>query len=298
MPLDPLARAYLDEQAALGIPPLSELGPDAARERMEVAAPTLAPFENVESVENTRAASVPVRIYRPAAATPGALVWFHGGGWVLGSLDTHDGIARRLANRAACTLVSVDYRLAPEHRFPAAVEDAWEAARWAGGEFGTISVGGDSAGGTLAAVVALRAREAGVPVSLQVLVYPITDHSFDTASYEECAEGYGLTRDGMRWFWDTYLGPSQDGSPPDASPLRATELAGVAPALVITAEFDPLRDEGEAYAERLREAGVPTTLRRYDGQNHGFFRMAAVFPAAAAAIAETASAVRAALAAG
>jgi acetyl esterase len=295
MSLDPQARAYLDEQAALAIPPLSELGPEQARANAEASAPGFVPFEEVESVEDATAGSIPVRMYRPADAIPGALVWFHGGGWVVGSIETHDGILRRLANRAGCTVVSAGYRLAPEHRFPAAIDDAWGAARWAAAELGTLALGGDSAGGTLAAVAALRARDAGIPIALQVLVYPVMDHSFETVSYGECAEGYGLTRQGMRWFWEQYLGPDGDGSAADASPLRAERLPGVAPALVLTAEYDPLRDEGEAYAERLREAGVQVTARRYDGQIHGFFRMPAVFGAAVEAIDETAAKVRAAL---
>ena len=295
MPLDPQARAYLDEQAALAVPPLSELEPEQARASSEASAPGFVAFEEVESVEDAASGSVPLRIYRPAGVGPGALVWFHGGGWVVGSIETHDGFLRRLANRVGCAVVSVGYRLAPEHSFPAAVEDAWEAVRWAADRFGTVVVGGDSAGGTLAAVAALRARDAEIPIALQVLVYPITDHSFETASYEECAEGYGLTREGMRWFWEQYLDADADGSSPDASPLRAPDLGRVAPALVITAEYDPLRDEGEAYAGRLREAGVQVTARRYDGQIHGFFRMPAVFDVAVDAIDDTAAKIRAAL---
>src|SRR6266540_19509 len=295
MLLDPEARSYLDELEALAAPPIWEAGIEETRQGMEASAPALVPFEEVETVEDTTAGSVPVRIYRPASAGDGALVWFHGGGWVTGSVVTHDGICRQLANRAGCTLVSVDYRLAPEHPYPAAFEYAWEATAWAVERFGIVAVGGDSAGGALATVAALRARDRGIPIALQVLVYPALDHSCDTASYEELAEGFGLTQASMRWYWAQYLGPNADGADPEASPLRAPDLSNVAPALVVTAGCDPLRDEGEAYADRLRQAGVPVTLRRYDGQIHGFFRMTQVFSAARVALEETAASIRAVL---
>jgi acetyl esterase len=291
MPLDPAARGYLDELAAVGAPPIWEAGIDETRRDMDAAAPALAPFEDVDSVEDTTAGSVPVRVYQPAAAS-GVLVWFHGGGWVTGSLATHDGVLRQLANRAQCTVVAADYRLAPEHPYPAAVEDAWEATTWATARFDTVAVGGDSAGGALATVAALRARDASLPLALQVLVYPALDHSFDTISYEECATGFGLTRESMEWYWQQYLGPDGDGAHPEASPLRASDLSGIAPALVVTAEYDPLRDEAEAYAERLQQAGVRVTLRRYDGQIHGFFRMTQVFPAGRALLEELAATLR------
>jgi acetyl esterase len=203
-------------------------------------------------------------------------------------------MCRQLANRAGCTVVSAGYRLAPEHRFPAAVEDAWAATAWAAQTFETVAIGGDSAGGQLAAVVALGARQRGIPLALQVLVYPALAPSFDTASYKASATGYGLTREAMRWYWEQYLG-SADASAPEVSPLLADDLTDAVPALVLTAEYDPLLDEGEAYAQRLREADVPVSLRRYDGQIHGFFRMTAIFDAARVAVDETAAAVRAAL---
>ena len=209
---------------------------------------------------------VPVRVYRPTGRAAGALVYFHGGGWVVGSLDSHDRLCRTLAARAGATVVSVGYRLAPEHPFPAAVEDAWTATCWSAERYRPLALGGDSAGGHLSAVTALRARDRGLPVALQVLVYPVTDRSFDTASYREHGTGLNLTERTMRWFWEQFV---HDDPPPGAehevSPLRATDVGGVAPALVLTAECDPLRDEGEAYANRLSQAGVPTTLTRYDG---------------------------------
>ncbi|MCZ7537548.1 MAG: alpha/beta hydrolase, partial [Acidimicrobiia bacterium] len=193
-----------------------------------------------------------------------------------------------------------DYRLAPESRFPAAPEDCFAATRWVseharelGGDPQRVAVAGDSAGGNLAAVVALMARERGGPaLAHQLLVYPVTDHAFDTASYEANAEGYFLTRDMMRWFWGHYLGDSEEGSHPHASPLRAMELSGLPSATVVTAEYDPLRDEGEAYAERLAKAGVPTELRRYDGMIHGFFGMTHAIDRAREAIDYAAGALR------
>jgi acetyl esterase len=221
-----------------------------------------------------------IRLYTPRGTGPfPLLVFFHGSGFVLCSLDTHDGMCRNLSAGAGCVVASVDYRLAPEHKFPAGIDDCLHATRWAAAhaaELGAnarhIAVGGDSAGGDMAAVTALRVRDEGGPVLCgQLLLYPVTDyHTPGTSSYQENAEGYGLTRDTMKWFWDHYLSDATEGAHPHASPLRATDLSGLPPALVITAEYDPLRDEGELYAEKLRAAGVPIALARYDGVNHGF----------------------------
>ena len=303
MELDPQARAYLETRQPL---PLSEETVAEARLAVEAESERLGgPPEPVASVEELLAPGpagpVRVRVYRPGGEDPFAgLVWFHGGGWVVGSLDSHDRICRALCRRAGALVCSVDYRLSPEHRFPAALEDAWAATRWAGDEAAALgldparlAVGGDSSGGNLAAAVALRARDAGVPLALQALVYPVTDHRFDTGSYEGFADGYGLTREGMRWFWEQYLGPGGDGTRPEASPLRALDLRGVAPALVQTAEADVLRDEGEAYARRLLDAGTPATLTRYDGMVHGFLRHAGIIDRAHDALDEIAAAVSA-----
>ena len=259
------------------------------------------PVDEVAAVEDTAADGVPVRIYRPGPEARAALVYLHGGGWVIGSVETHDPVCRRLAARAGCTVVSVDYRLAPEHPFPAAVEDAWTAFAWLaqnadalGLDRARLAVGGDSAGGNLAAVVARRARDRGIALAFQLLVYPALDHAFGTASYREHGDGLNLTRAEMEWYWQQYLG-GRDGGDPDASPLRAGDLGGVAPALVLTAGFDPLRDEGEAYAERLAAAGVPAQVLRYPGLIHGFLRMRAAVDAAAAALDEVADALREAL---
>lgn len=242
------------------------------------------PVAAVEALEISGPGGVlPLRLYRPAAKDDGALpllVYFHGGGWVLGGIDSHDGLCRRLANGSGCAVASVEYRLAPEHPFPAAIEDATAAlqalsrmAASLGLDPGRIAVGGDSAGGTLAAVAALRARDEGGPrLAFQLLLYPVCDMAMDAASHVAFAEGHLLTRATLEWFRKHYLGET---GPDDwrASPLRAESLAGLPPAFVLTASHDPLRDEGEAYARRLVEAGVPTTTWRVEGMLHGFLPM-------------------------
>jgi acetyl esterase len=307
MPLHPQAQALLDQLAAAGEVDLTQLPPPAVREvyaQMSLAR-SPAPVATVSDRSFPGpAGEVPLRIYRPEDGPRPALVYFHGGGFVIGNLDTHDGTCRALANASGCTVVSVDYRLAPEHRFPAAPEDCYAALRFvaeAGAEIGVdptrLAVGGDSAGGNLAAVTALLARERrGPSLRFQLLVYPVTDYRFDTASYRENAEGYFLTQKMMRWFWDHYLERPEHGDDPIASPLRAKDLAGLPPALVLTAGYDPLRDEGEAYAARLREAGVEAELERYPGQFHGFFSMYDVLDDGRAAIARAGAALRRALA--
>jgi acetyl esterase len=270
--------------AALGTPPVGTVS--AVESRTAAAARPLPPGAAVARVENRAipgpSGDIPVRIYYPSDQTPlPVLVWYHGGGWVLGTLDASDHTCRELANTAACIVVSVDYRLAPEYKFPAGPDDCEAAYYWAlenassfGGDPRRIAVGGDSAGGNLAAVVALRARDAGRPLPVfQLLVYPVTDSDFTRVSYVENAEGYMLTEVGMRWFWDQYVNSADELAHPHAAVLRASDLAGLPPALVITAEFDPLRDEGEAYGELLRSAGVPVTITRYDGVIHGFYGM-------------------------
>jgi len=225
------------------------------------------------------AGALVVRIYRPSAAVNlPVLVWFHGGGWVLGSLDNGDFPCRQLANDANCVVVSVDYRLAPEDCFPAAIDDCLAATQWvavAADELGVdaarIAVAGDSAGANLAACVAYRAREEGPKLVYQLLIYPVTDADFARPSYVENGAGYRLTLDDMQWFWECYTPDPADRTNPHVAPLHAPDLAGLPPAHVITAEFDPLRDEGEAYAAALQAAGVPTEAVRYDGLIHGFY---------------------------
>jgi acetyl esterase len=295
MPLDPQAAAYLDRLRQLAAPPHWEIGPAAARRRLDEDAPGLfGEADEVSSVEDDDADGVPVRVYRAVEGDAPALVWFHGGGWVLGSLDSHDRLCRALSTRSGCVVVSVDYRLAPEHPYPAAVEDAWTATLWASRRFAGLAIGGDSAGGHLAAVTALRARDRSLPLALQVLVYPATDASCDTPSFQDHAEVPNLTAEAVRWFWDQFC-PVDRRDEPEASVLRAPDLRDVAPALVLTAEYDVLQDEGEAYARRLAVVGVRATYTRYEGQIHGFLRMPAVIDRAQDAIDEVADAVRSAL---
>jgi acetyl esterase len=297
----------MEQIAALGLPPNHTVSPEQARINGKARPRAAGP--EVAKVEDRRipgpGPEIPVRIYTPAGAGPfPILAWFHGGGWVVGDLDTADPTARHLAVGAGCVVVSVDYRLAPETKFPGAADDCYAATVWAAqnaarlnGDADRLAVGGDSAGGNLAAAVALMARDRGKPpLVFQLLVYPVTACDFDTASYRQNAEGYMLTRDGMRWYWDHYLSTPADASNPYAAPLVAQDLSGLPTALVITAEFDPLCDEGEVYGRRLQAAGVPTTCSRYDGMIHGFFGMPAVLDKGQRAIAEASAALRRAFA--
>jgi acetyl esterase len=311
MPLRPEIQAQLARMAAAGTPPLQEQSVEQARRLHAASAATLhgPPVPVAAAADRTipgPAGDLRVRVYTPHGQAPFPIVvWFHGGGWVVGTLDTFDSVCRALAAAVPAVVVAVDYRLAPEHRYPAAVEDAYAATLWAsrdaaelGGAQQRLAVAGDSAGGNLAAVVALGARDRGGPaIGFQLLFCPVLDAAMDTASYREQADGYYLTAAGMRWYWAHYLGGA-DGAAPDASPLRAAFFGDLPPALVITAEYDPLRDEGEAYAARLRAAGVPAAASRYPGTVHGFYRWRAVTPAAEAAMQEAAAAVRTALPAG
>ena len=305
MPIDPQAQAFLDQLNALGAQPLSSMPVADARRAMDALAALRVEPSPVRSAVDRRipgpGGEVPVRIYTPNATAPlPLLVYFHGGGWVLGGLDTHDGTCRELANGAGCVVVSVDYRLAPEHQFPAAAEDCYAATQWAaahaaelGADAKRVAVGGDSAGGNLAAVVAQMARDrGGPPLVFQLLIYPVIAAAFDTQSYRDNAEGYLLTAGDMRWFWNHYLATPADAANPYAAPLSACTLGGLPPALVITAEFDPLRDEGELYAHRLEEASVPVRLTRYDGMIHGFFGMGHIMDKARAAVQESCANLR------
>jgi acetyl esterase len=306
--LDEATTALLAQMAAAGEPPLHEMTPSRARD-MRAARRAQAPSgPAVAAVRDTRVrvsgGYVPIRILTPdvtpAGRPRGVIVWYHGGGWVLGGLADADPVGRTLAQRTACTVVMVDYRLAPEYRFPTAVDDSWAALAWvaarlpelAGGAVlagGTapdgssvpLIVAGDSAGGNLAAIMALRARAAGGPaVAAQVLVYPVADCDLDTTSYRDPANQLLLSRESMIWFWDHYVPVLEDRAHPDASPVRATDLTRLPPAVVLTAEHDVLRDEGEIYATRLLKSGVPARHHRFAGQMHGFFTMTGILPGA------------------
>ncbi|MGE0416393.1 MAG: alpha/beta hydrolase [Acetobacteraceae bacterium] len=296
MPVDPQIQVLLDARAKL--PPLHTLSVEDARTQMAAREIPGLRVPDVASVVNRDmqgpGGSLALRIYTPQGEGPFPLmVFFHGSGFVVCSLDTHDGMCRNLCAGASCVVVSVDYRLAPEAKFPAAPEDCLAATRWVAmnagalnGDPSRIVVAGDSAGGNLAAVTALRIRdEGGPPLVGQLLIYPVTDyHDPGTPSMAENAEGYGLTRKGMEWFWNHYLSDPSQAAHPHACPIKANDLGGLPPAYVITAEFDPLRDEAEYYADALSRAGVPTKMRRWDGMNHGFFFFPGLVDKASAAI--------------
>ena len=286
MPLSQASAEFMAALASVGAKPLDEMTPSEARELMESLRAMSPPGPELPKVDDIEVplpggTPLPVRVYVPADEPRGVIVYFHGGGWVLGTLDGYDQVMRSLAESSGFTVASVDYRLAPEHRYPTAANDCTIAFAWIAGnraalgsEAGPLVVAGDSAGGNLAAVVARRMRDmSGPQPSLQVLVYPVTDADTNTAGYTDPENQQFLDRNAMLWFWDHYVPDEARRSEPDASPLRVADCAGLPPALVITAEYDPLRDEGEAYAARLTEAGVHATVFRHDGQMHGFFTM-------------------------
>jgi acetyl esterase len=294
-------------ERARDVPPLSEQGVEGARrthaEQTRVVAGPPEPVAEVsEHAVDGPGGPIPVRVYRPETEErPGAIAYFHGGGWVVGTLDTYDPLARALANAAGAVVASVGYRLAPENPFPAAVNDCWTAVNWLadhadelGADPDRLAVGGDSAGGNLATVVARRARDAFVPeLRHQLMVYPALDPTTSSASYRELAEGYLLNAADMRWYWHQYLGCA-DPALADLAPAWA-DVGGLPPATIVTAEYDPLRDEGEDYARRLEHAEVPVALHRFAGVTHGFFRWRAVTPAASEAMAIVGAALRDAL---
>src|SRR5438552_9359928 len=305
MPLEPRTRKMIDILEKILPRPGAASGPELRARMHELVVSAGGDKEPVHAVEDRTipgpAGEIPVRIYRPSAATGlPVLVYFHGGGWVICDLETHDPTCRAISNGADCVVVSVDYRLAPEHKFPAAADDAYAATAWVaahaselGADASRVAVGGDSAGGNLTAAVALMARDrGGPPLAFQVLVYPVLDLASESASRKENGEGYFLTSAGMTWYEEQYLRDDADRKNVLASPLLAGDLTGLPPALVVTAEYDPLRDEGEAYGRRLTEAGVPATVSRYDGMFHGFLAFAGVLDGATRAQAEVFSALR------
>ena len=303
MAIDPQAQAVLEMNKAAGLAPMHTLSPEELRARPRPPAPEPEPVGKV--VNQTipgPAGDIPVRIYWPEGDGPfPGVAFFHGGGWVICDLDTHDGVCRMLTNKSNAVVMSVDYRLAPEAKFPAAADDCYAATKWFAENAASlnvdparIAVAGDSAGGNLSAVVALMARDNGGPdLAFQLMVYPVTDFSFDTPSYAENGDKeFVLSTDSMKYFWQHYLEREEDGKNPYASPLQSKDLSNLPPALVITAELDPLRDEGEEYGKALQAAGIPTQISRYDGVFHGFFSMAAMIDKAKAANDEAAAALR------
>lgn len=309
MPLDPQVKLLLDQIAAAPGPKLHTLAPADARRltaNMFRVPPERA--EKVFKVEDWKipgpGGSIPIRVYTPEGIGPfPVLVFFHGGGWVICGLESHDGPCRALTNKVGCVTVSIDYRLAPEHKFPAGVEDCFAATKWVAEHAGELNVdanrlavGGDSAGGNLSAVIALLARDAGGPkIALQLLIYPATEAELDTYSHKTFTD-YFLTKEDINWFWGHYLRSPADRKDPRVAPALAKSLKGLPPALIITAEFDPLRDEGEAYGEKLRAHGVPVSVTRYEGMIHGFLSMYEVLDKGKEAIEESAAALRKAFA--
>jgi acetyl esterase len=311
--LHPQARALLDFIEARGIPPTHTLSPADARafyrDRRTATQPEAPQVAEVRELKAEGPhGTIPVRLYRPMGSTAGAalpvLVYFHGGGWVIGDLDTHDVLCRSLANGAGCAVASIDYRMGPEHRFPAAVDDVLAATRWVhrqalslGLDEGRLAVGGDSAGGNLAAVAAIAARDVGdLPIAFQLLIYPATDQRRGHPSHQANGQGYLLTRHTMAYFHDHYIDDSRHDLDWRASPLLHGDLSGLPPALVLTAGYDPLRDEGMAYAEALTAAGNRAAYVCFERQIHGFITMGKVLDEADTAIALCCAELRRALA--
>ena len=302
MALDEATAAYVAKVASEQ-KPLREMTVAEARASEAAQTELLEPGPQVAEVRNTRVAVaggwIPVRIFVPDETPRGVIVFYHGGGWVLGSIDEYDALARHLAKKTGCAVVSTGYRLAPEYRYPTAVDDAYAALEWVAAHLEKIGsarvpliVAGDSAGGNIAAVVARRARDRGGPrIALQVLVYPPTDCDFDTLSYVDPASQALLTRDDMIWFWEQYAPEPDARRHPDASPMKVVFLSRLPPAVILTAEHDVLRDEGELYAMRLVQAGVPVEQRRFEGQIHGFLSMVGVLPGSDAGLSYIASAI-------
>jgi acetyl esterase len=296
MALDDATSAFLAQMAASGGKALHEMTPEEARGLGQVLRDLYGPGPEMKQVRDVRVpvggGDIAVRVLTPTESPRGVLVYYHGGGWVIGAIDEFDTLGRVLAERTGMTTLLVDYRLAPEHRYPTAVDDSWAALQWVAANRaelapagGPLVVCGDSAGGNISAVLAQRAKAAGGPsIDLQVLVYPVTDADFENESYTDPENQLMLSRDSMIWFWDHYAPDPTARAEPDASPIKTADLSGLPPAVVLTAEHDVLRDEGEAYARRLAWAGVPVTHRRFDGQMHGFFTMVNVLPGSADAI--------------
>ena len=308
MALDPQVQILLDLARKAALPEVWQLTPDQGREQYLTRVNQLKFNEAIFRTEDRRiqgpGSDIPLRIYTPRELNPGeklpVLLWFHGGGFVIGSIDTHDSACRMLANKADCLVVSVDYRLAPEHKFPAGVEDCQAAMKWTalhavefGGDASCMAVGGDSAGGNLAAVLAILARDAAHPkLVFQLLVYPCVAPEPETGSHHKFKEGYILSRNSITWFYKQYLRSGKDVNDFRFAPLMHDDLSALPPALIIVAGYDPLRDEGIEYAKKLIEAGNRVRLSNYEGMVHGFYLMGGALDAAKHAVAESADALR------
>ncbi|HWD28205.1 MAG TPA: alpha/beta hydrolase [Rhizomicrobium sp.] len=307
MPLDPIVKGFLDQMKAAGGPKMSEAGPEAGRAQfaglMQLAGPKDVPIGKSENrTVPTPSGGVPIRIYTPVAAGRDpmpALVYYHGGGFVIGNIDTHDGLCRMLANEGGFRVIAVDYRLAPENKYPAAIDDAFAALSWVvanapeiGVDANRLAVGGDSAGGNLAAGVAQLAKaKGGMALSAQMLLFPVTQIGAETRSLKEFAVGYFLEKETLDWFYASYLPSGADTSDPRISPLRAKDLSNLPPAYIMLGGFDPLHDEGMEYADKLRAAGVKVTLADHTDMVHCFVYLQSILPQAHDALATAAKAV-------
>lgn len=300
MPLHPQAQAFVDSLAQQNPPGWDELSPDEARQAFAGMGEFFGIGPELDAVDDMTLADVPVRVYRSdERAIKPAVIYVHGGGWVLGSIDTHDAICRRLVRGSGAHVISVDYGLAPENAFPGPLDQCFavvQAVAEQGESLGVdptrLLVAGDSAGGNLAAATAIRARDESGPALIgQALIYPVVAPDFETDSYQEFAEGFGLTRDSMKWFWRSYVGEGAELSQPLAD-LSGHSLEGLPPTLIITAEYDVLRDEGESFARRMKDSGIDVRHTRYDGMLHGFFHMATLFDDSRAATDEVIRFVR------
>jgi acetyl esterase len=312
MPLDPQIETILGLIKQSGLPEVWQLTPEQAREQYLTRVRKLEVKQSIHRTQDRRipgpGSDIPIRVYWPRESKPGelfpVLLWLHGGGFVIGSLDTHDSVCRMLSEQGDCMVVAVDYRLAPEFKFPAALDDSHAVLRWLalqGGEIGAdakrIAVGGDSAGGNLASVLAILARDEGYPpIALQLLIYPCTAPEPETSSHHKFAEGYVLTRRSIVWFYKHYQRSQRDANDFRFAPLVLDDLSKLPPAFVLVAGYDPLRDEGVAYARRLIEAGNRVTLANYEGMVHGFYLMGGAVEGARRAVAQSAGALKEAFA--
>ena len=304
MSLAPEIAAFLKASAAAGLPQVWEAPVDVIRANTQSRPVLAGPIEDLYQVINRYipgpTADLPIRIYRPTdSQSAQTIVYFHGGGWVLNFLDIYDASLSRLANQSGATIISVNYQKAPEHPFPTPFEDCYATLLWVLNNAETlhldsrnIGVAGDSAGANLAAGVALKARDNGIDLAFQLLIYPCNDRNFETASYQENATGYGLSTQAMKWFWEQYLQGDTHDANPYAIPARADSFKGVAPAIIITAQYDPLLSDGENYAQLLRADGVSVSYQSYEGMIHGFFTNLAVTPTAKTAIDQVADTLK------